>query len=326
MGIVTKRRLFGASVTAALLATTRHAWSQSFPVRPIRLILPVAPGGSLDILARTLSKELTPRLGQPVLVENHAGAGGNIAFGLAAQSAADGYVVLHGWDSLVINPALYGSVPYRLNQFAPVTLAVTSPQVLVTNPARQPAVDFAEFASLARQRPRQLTVASAGAGSPGHLALSLLERQAGLELVHVPYKGGGPAVADLLAGHVDALFVTLPPALPHIRSGKLRALGVSSVRRSAGAPQIPTLAESGVRGVELESWQGFLVPQGTPGDAIGRLNREIVAVLQLPEVRANLVNQGFEVVAGGPDAMAGELAVGGPRWGALVKASGARVD
>lgn len=169
----------------------------------------------------------------------------------------------------------------------------------MTNPAHQPAADFAGFAGLARQRPRQLTVASAGAGSPGHLALSLLERQAGLELVHVPYKGGGPAVADLLAGHVDALFVTLPPALPPIRSGRLRALGVSSSRRSGGAPQIPTLAEQGVRGVELESWQGFLVPQGTPDAVIGRLNREIVAVLQLPEVRSSLVAQGFEVVACG---------------------------
>ncbi|CAN0477059.1 unnamed protein product, partial [Phaeothamnion confervicola] len=216
--------------------------------------VPVPPGGSLDILARTLGKELSPALGQPVVVENVPGAGGNIAFAQVANAVADGHTILHGWDPLAINTSLYATVPYKLSQFAPITLAITSPQVLVVNP-KVSASNLEELLALARKKPGTLSLASPGNGSPGHLAGTLLESLTGADFVHIPYKGGGPAMADLIAGHIDAAFVTLPAALQHSRSGRVRAIGVTSRTRSAGAPEIPTLAESGVRQYELSSWQ-----------------------------------------------------------------------
>ncbi|HMN81846.1 MAG TPA: tripartite tricarboxylate transporter substrate-binding protein [Burkholderiaceae bacterium] len=323
---IDRRRLLAGAAALAPLALARPVAAQPFPSRPIRILVPVPPGGSLDLLSRTLAKVLPARLDQPVVVENHAGAGGNIAFGLAAQAPADGHTLLHGWDPLVINPPLYGKVPYRLDQFAPITLAVTSGQVLVTHPGRVPATDFGGFAALAAARPGALTIGTPGSGSPGHLAMSLLETSTGLKFVHVPYKGGGPAIADLLAGHLDAAFVTLPAALAHVRADRLRAIGLSSPRRSTGAPQIPTFQEGGVRGYELDSWQGFFAPAGTPVDAIGRLNREIVAALTEPALREQLVGQGFEVVGSPPQRLAQELTAGADRWAELVKSSGARVD
>ncbi len=320
------RRAVLASAAALAAGWRLPVAAQEWPSKPVRFVVPVPPGGSLDLLARTLAKELTPRLGQPVLVENHGGAGGNIAFGIVAQAAPDGHTVLHGWDSLSINTALYSTVPYRLSQFQPVTLAITSPQVLVVNPARVPAGDLDSFLTAVRRKPGVITLGSPGSGSPGHLAGSLLEKLADVDIVHVPYKGGGPALADLVAGHLDSAIVTLPAALPHVRAGKLRALGVTTQRRAPGAPDIPTFQEAGVRGYELTSWQGFFVPTGTPGDAISRLNREIVAVLRTPEVRDQLVQQGFEVVAGGPEALAREVETGTPRWAQLVRSAGAKVD
>lgn len=314
--------LFAA--TAALLIPTL-SMAQGWPAKPLRIVVPVPPGGSLDLLARTLSRELSPALGQPVVVENVPGAGGNIAFAQVANAAADGYTILHGWDPLAINTSLYASVPYRLSQFAPITLAITSPQVLVVNP-RLPAGSLEELLALARRKPGSLSLASPGNGSPGHLAGTLLESLTGADFVHIPYKGGGPAMADLIAGHVDAAIVTLPAALPHARSGRVKAIGVSSRNRSAGAPEIPTLAESGVRQYELNSWQGFFVPAGTPEAVIARLNREMVHILRNRDVKAQLEAQGFDVVASAPEVLAQELQNGTPRWAQLVKRSGAKVD
>lgn len=314
--------LFAA--TAALLIPAL-SMAQGWPAKPLRIVVPVPPGGSLDLLARTLSRELSPALGQPVVVENVPGAGGNIAFAQVANAAADGYTILHGWDPLAINTALYASVPYRLSQFAPITLAITSPQVLVVNP-RLPAGNLEELLALARRKPGSLSLASPGNGSPGHLAGTLLESLTGADFVHIPYKGGGPAMADLIAGHVDAAIVTLPAALPHARSGRVKAIGVSSRNRSAGAPEIPTLAESGVRQYELNSWQGFFVPAGTPEAVIARLNREMVHILRNRDVKAQLEAQGFDVVASAPEVLAQELQNGTPRWAQLVKRSGAKVD
>jgi tripartite-type tricarboxylate transporter receptor subunit TctC len=314
--------LFAA--TAALLIPAL-SMAQGWPAKPLRIVVPVPPGGSLDLLARTLSRELSPALGQPVVVENVPGAGGNIAFAQVANAAADGYTILHGWDPLAINTSLYASVPYRLSQFAPITLAITSPQVLVVNP-RLPAGSLEELLALARRKPGSLSLASPGNGSPGHLAGTLLESLTGADFVHIPYKGGGPAMADLIAGHVDAAIVTLPAALPHARSGRVKAIGVSSRNRSAGAPEIPTLAESGVRQYELNSWQGFFVPAGTPEAVIARLNREMVHILRNRDVKAQLEAQGFDVVASAPEVLAQELQNGTPRWAQLVKRSGAKVD
>jgi tripartite-type tricarboxylate transporter receptor subunit TctC len=297
----------------------------SWPTKPVRIVVPVSPGGSLDILARTLARELTPVLGQPVVVENVPGAGGNIAFAQVANAAPDGHTILHGWDPLAINTSLYASVPYKLEQFAPITLAITSPQLLVVNP-KVAAANLEELLALARRKPATLSLASPGNGSPGHLAGTLLESLTGADFVHIPYKGGGPAMADLVAGHLDAAIVTLPAALQQVRSGRVKAIGVSSRTRSAGAPEIPTLAESGLKQYELNSWQGFLAPAGTPEAVIARLHREITQILTSREVKSQLEAQGFDIVASTPEVLAQELLQGTPRWTQLVRRSGARID
>ena len=318
-------RFFIALAVAVCGAVPAAFAQQPWPSKPVRIVVPVPPGGSLDLLARTLAKELAPSLGQQVVIENVPGAGGNIAFGQVANATPDGHTLLHGWDPLSINTALYSSVPYKLTQFAPITLAITSPQVLEINPKLE-AGTHEEFNALARRKPGALSLASPGNGSPGHLASTLLGTLTGADFVHIPYKGGGPALADLIAGHVDAAIVTLPAALQHVRSGRLKALGVSSVRRAAGAPEIPTIAEAGVRGYELNSWQGFFAPAGTPPAIIQRLNAEIVRVLNNREIRDQLVAQGFEIVGSAPEGLAREIAEGTPRWAQLVKSSGAKVD
>lgn len=318
--------LLNATALASTLALSLVAQAKTdWPSKPVRIVVPVSPGGSLDMLARTLAKELQPRLQQPVVVDNVPGGGSNIAFGQVAKAQPDGYTLLLGWDSLIINPSLYSSVPYTLQQFSPVTLAITSPQVLLVG-SKLPVKDLKEFIDAARKADGKLTLANAGSGSPGHLAGTLLETHTGVKFTNVPYKGGAPAVADLLAGHVDALIVTLPAALQHVRSGKLKALGVSSARRVGGAPEIPTLAEAGLPGYELNSWQGFFTPAGTPGDVVKRLHKEIVAALNERSIREQLVQQGFEIVGSSPEELARELAVLTPRWAKLVQDSGAKVD
>lgn len=318
--------LLNATALASTLALSLGAHARTdWPSKPVRIVVPVSPGGSLDTLARTLAKELQPRLQQPVVVDNVPGGGSNIAFGQVAKAQPDGYTLLLGWDSLIINPSLYSSVPYTLQQFSPVTLAITSPQVLLVG-SKLPVKDLKEFIEAARKADGKLTLANAGSGSPGHLAGTLFETHTGVKFTNVPYKGGAPAVADLLAGHVDALIVTLPAALQHVRSGKLKALGVSSARRVGGAPEIPTLAEAGLPGYELNSWQGFFTPTGTPGDVVKRLHKEIVATLNERSIRDQLVQQGFEIVASSPEELAKELAVLTPRWAKLVQDSGAKVD
>ena len=296
-----------------------------WPSRPIKIIVPVPPGGSLDILARTVAKELTARLNQSVIVENMPGGGSNIAFGYVAKAAPDGYTLLLGWDSLTINPGLYPVLPYKLDQFAPITLAITAPQVLVVG-SKLPVKNLKTFIEVARRDPNGLSMANAGNGSPGHLAAALLESKADIKLNNIPYKGGAPAVADLLAGHVDALMVTLPAALPHIHAGKLTALGISSAKRSTGAPTIPTIAEAGLTGYDLNSWQGFLAPAGTPNEIIHLLNKEILASLNAPEIKKKLIADGFEVIASSPKALGDYLTTSTPKWAKLVKDSGAKVD
>jgi len=308
-----------ASFTATVCAES------NWPSKPIKIIVPVPPGGSLDILARTVAKGLTAKLGQAVIVENMPGGGSNIGFGYVAKAAPDGYTLLVGWDSLAINPALYPSLPYKVENFSPITLAITAPQVLVTG-SKLPVKNLKTYIELARREPNAISLANAGNGSPGHLAGALLESRADIKLTNIPYKGGAPAVADLVAGHVDSLMVTLPAAIQHIRSGRLTALGVSSVKRSTGAPEIPTIAEAGLKGYDLNSWQGFLAPAGTPQSIIQLLNKDIVEILKDPEVKQQLVSEGFEVIASSPKTLADYLATSTPKWAKLVKDSGAKID
>jgi len=317
------RSLLSIAVISAspLIASANTAW----PTRPIKIIVPVPAGGSLDILARTIAKELTSKFGQAVIVENLPGGGSNIAFAYVAKAAPDGYTLLLGWDSLAINPGLYPNLPYKLDQFSPITLAITAPQVLVVGP-KLPVKNLKTYIELARRSPNEISIANAGNGSPGHLAAAALESRADIKLNNIPYKGGAPAVADLVAGHVDSLMVTLPAAIQHIRSGKLTALGISSAKRSTGVPEIPTISEAGLTGYDLNSWQGFLAPAGTPNEIIRLLNKEMVASLNDPEIKKKLIGEGFEVIASSPKALGDYLATSSPKWTKLIKDSGAKVD
>lgn len=326
MKLTNNKFLRSITLTLGLLsASTSLLAQESWPTKPIKIVVPVPAGASLDTLARTIGKGISEKLGQPVVVENMAGGGSNIAFGYVAKAAPDGYTLLLGWDSLVINPSLYTSVPYKLEQFAPVTMAITAPQVLLVGP-KLPVKNLRSLIEYARLNPGKITLANAGNGSPGHLAGALLESMADIKFTNVPYKGGAPGVADLLAGHVDAMFVTLPAALQYVKSSKLTALGVSNSKRSTGAPNIPTIAEAGLPGYDLNSWQGILAPAGTPQAIINKLNKEIVFTLKQPAVKDQLVSQGFEIVASSPEYLAKQLAILAPKWAKLVKDSGAKVD
>ena len=323
-----KRRVFlkQASTMAVALALPQASRAQAdWPTKAIHIVVPVAPGGSIDMLTRTLAKPLALDLGQSIIVENIAGGEGNIAFGQVARAKPDGYTLLMGWDALLINPALYSVVPYQVNQYAPVTLAITSPQVLVVGP-KLPVKSLKEFLDAARRLPGALSLANAGNGSPGHLAGTLLETEAKIKLTHVPYKGGGPAIADLLAGHIDAVIVTLPAALQHIKSGRLVALGMSSVSRSTAVPSVPTIAEAGVPGYEVNSWQGLFAPVGTTPAVIQKLHKSMTSALREPSVKAQLETQGYEIVASTPEALQQQVDVLTPKWAEIVKMSGAKPD
>lgn len=322
--LLLRSTLLGVAALMPRLATAQgEGWS---PDRTVRIIIPVAPGGSQDILGRLLARHLAPRLGQPVVVENHAGAGSNLAFDLVARARPDGLTLLVGSDPLTINPALYPRVGYDpVRDFAPIIEAVRAPQVLVVNP-RSPVTTVATFIDWAKEQEGRLTVASQGNGSIGHLAGVLFAQEADLRFTHVPYRGGGPAVIDLVAGHVEALFVTLPAAIEHIRAGRLRALAVTGADRAATLPDVPTVAESALPGFDVVTWQGILAPAGTPAAAINRLASEFAAILAVPDLAEDLMRQGFTVTAHGPDRFTALVRAEAARWPALVRGTGARLE
>ena len=302
---------------------TEAPWA---PDRALRIVVPVAPGGSLDILGRLLARHLTPRLGQPVVAENLPGAGSNIAFEAVARARPDGLTLLVGSDPLTINPALYPRIGFDpVRDFAPVIEAVRAPQVLVVNPA-SPVADLARFIAWAREAEGRLTVASQGNGSIGHLAQAIFAQEAGLAFTHVPYRGGGPAVLDVVAGHVEALFVTLPAAIEHIRGGRLHALAVTGAERSPALAEVPTVAEAAFPGFDVVTWQGILAPAGVPRAVVARLAEDLAAVLALPAVAEDLTRQGFTVTAQGPDRFAALIRAEAARWPEVVRRAGARLE
>lgn len=318
---IQRRALLPAALT---LLSAPAAQTQSWPDRAIRLIVPVAPGGSLDPLARLIARHLSDTFGQPVVVENIAGAGGNIAFDQVARARPDGHTLVVGWDSLAINPAIFPRVSYDpLRDYAPIIQTVRTAQILVVRNAL-PAATLADFVTLTRQS--AITLGSPGNGSIGHLAAEMLKKRAGAEWTHVPYRGGGPALQDLIAGHIDAVFLTLPAATEHLRSGRIRALGVTTATRSSALPDVPTFIESGLAGFEVVSWQGVLAPAGTDAAIVARLNTEIRRILAEPAVAAQLASQGFEHVGRTPAALADRLAQDVPRWPSIVREAGAQLD
>ncbi|MGE5525696.1 MAG: tripartite tricarboxylate transporter substrate binding protein [Rhodospirillaceae bacterium] len=284
---------------AASLATAHAAPApaQTYPARPIRVLVPYAPGGAVDFVARTIGQKLGEAWSQSVLVDNRAGGATNIGSELAAKAASDGYTLLMGTAANAVNVSLYPKLAYDVRRdFVPVVLVGTSANVLVVHPSL-PVQSAKALIALAKAKPGELTYASAGTASSNHLSGELFQLMTGVKLVHVPYRGGGPAITDLLGGQVTMYFSSLPSALPLVKTGKLRALGVTSAKRSAAAPDLPTIAET-VAGYTLVAWHAVLAPAGTPQDIVQRLNTEINRIVHVPETRARLEAQGVEVVGG----------------------------
>jgi len=316
-----------AAVVIASLAFLQGAAAQTYPSKPIRFIVPFTPGGSNDVLARTIGQKLNEAWGQPIVVDNRPGAAGNIGAELVAKASPDGYTFLVAANNiLAINPSLYEKVPFDpVKSFVPVTLIGSVPIVLAVNPA-VPASSVKELLALAKAKPDGLTYASSGGGSPQHLSAELFKSMAGVRILHVPYKGAAPAVTDLVAGQVQVLFGPINSLLPHVKSGKLRALGVASTKRLAYLPDLPTIAEAGVPGYESDIWIGLVAPAGTPKEIIDKTHREVTNILAQPDVREKLVAQGIETLKSTPEEFAALIQSDLARWGKVIKESGARAD
>ena len=294
----------------------------SYPDRPIRVVVPNAPGGTVDMIARLVAQGLTERLGWRVVVDNRAGAGTIIGSEIVAKALPDGYTLLMSVSTLAIDPAIYKKMPYdALRDFAPIIQAAFVPNLFVVHPS-VPAKSVKEMIALAKARPGEILYASAGNGSNPHLTMELFASMAQIRLVHVPYKGGTPAFIDLIAGRVAIMATNLSSIMPHVRAGKLRALGVTSARRSAAAPDIPTIAETGLPGFEAVQWYGLLAPAKTPRQIIEKLHKEVVSILRAPDTTARLASDGAEVVASSPEEFAAFLKAETVKMAKVVKAAG----
>ena len=314
-------------IISLLAAATLPAQAQTtYPTRAVRLIVPSSPGGGTDISARIIAPQLTQFLGQQVVVENRPGAGTMIGGEAVARAAPDGYTLLMGISTLAINPAMYKKVPYdALKDLAPISQAVSLSNVLVIHPSL-PSRNLKEFIAFAKARPGQINFASAGVGTSPHLSMELFLVLAKLNMLHVPYKGSGPGVTDLLAGHVPVMMPNMLSAQPHIKSGRLRALGVTGTKRAPGAEDIPTIAEAGVAGYEAVQWYGVLAPAATPRDIITRLHTGVVRALQNPDVRQRLLNDGAEPVGSSPAEFAEYLRNETVKWAQVIKAAGIKPE
>jgi len=300
--------------------------AQGYPTKPIRLIVPVAAGGGTDFTARLIGQKLTDAWGQPVIIDNRPGAAGNLGVEIAARSAADGHTLVMPITSFPINLSLYRNLPFdTVRDFAPVTLVALAPLLLVINPSVQ-ATSVKELVALAKSRPGELNFANSGSGTTAHLAGELFKRMAGIEIVSIPYKGGGPAVIALLGGQVQIYFSTIPAALSQVRAGKLRALAVTSTERVAQLADMPTVAEVALPGFEVVGWFGLFAPAGTPKAVIARLNGEVVKILAMSDVRERFSGQGLIPGGGTPEALAGFLKNEIAKWGKLIKEADIRVN
>ena len=307
---------------ALLLALPAAHSQQGYPARAVRLVVPSAPGGGTDITARIMAPKFSEYFGQQVVVENRAGAATMIGGEVVARSAPDGYTLLMGISTLAINAAMYKKVAYdALKDFAPIAQVVTLSNVLVTHPSL-PARNVKELVAFAKPRPGQINFASAGVGTNPHLSMELFLSLAGLKMMHVPYKGSGQGIVDVIAGHVPVMMPAVPTALTYIKNGRLRPLGVSGAKRSQAAPDIPTIAEAGIAGYEATQWFGILAPAGTPRAIVDRWHRETVRALKDPEVRDRLVADGADPVGSTPEEFAAYLRAETIKWAKVVKAIG----
>jgi tripartite-type tricarboxylate transporter receptor subunit TctC len=318
------KRLFlkhSAGVLASGLGSL-PAGAGDFPSKPVHIVVPVAAGGSADKLTRLLAERLSAAWGQNVLVENVVGASGTIGAARVAKAAADGYTLMQGGEGVTLNAILLPRLPYRTDEaFAPLIKAVVNPQILVVQP-RTGIQSFADYLARARANPLSISLALPGSGGIAHVAHELIAQQTGARVNYIPYSGGGPATLDVLAGHVDATLITLAAVTDHVRSGKLRALAVTTPYRSPAVPDVPTMAEAGLPGFSVESWQGFFAPGGTPAAVLEKINRDMQAVLQQPQVRERLEDLGFKVAGGSASELATSLRAERERYARVIQTAG----
>ena len=331
-GFGASRRALAAIAAAATLGAVLAlpgtvAAQAAYPTRPITIIVPFPPGGTTDILARIVGQAMGIELGQPVSIDNRAGAGGNIGGLLAARAAPDGYTLFMGTvGTQAINASLYKKMPFDpIKDFAPLTRVANVPNLLVVNPA-QPYKSVAELIAYAKANPDKINFASSGNGTSIHLSGELFKTMAKVQMVHIPYKGSAPALTDLIGNQVAIMFDNMPSVIQHVRSGKLRALAVTTSKRSPELPDVPTIAETGLTGYEATSWFGMLAPAGTPAAVVSRLNATIVKVLAQADIRKKISDQGAEVYSETPEQFASFIQAEGVKWGKVVRDSGASVD
>ncbi len=314
-----------AAVGALLIPLCASTYAADYPQRPIRLIVPFAAGGGLEITARSIGQKLTEKRGQSIVIDNRPGAATIVGSEIAAKSSPDGYTLLMITTTFAINPSLYGKLPYDpVREFAPVTQINSVPNILVVNPSI-PAHTVRELIALAKAKPGQLNYASAGSGTSPHLAAELFKTMAGIEMTHIPYKGIPPAVTDVIAGRVTMLMTTTISAAPHVKSGRLRALAITSPKRLAAMPDVPAIGET-VPGYEADAFQGMVAPAGVPKEIVRQLADDIAAIVRLPEIRERIVADGAEPIGSTPEAFGAFLKKEMLKWGKVVKESGARPD
>ena len=303
------------------------AQAQPYPSKPIRFVVPYPAGGPLDTVARLLGQKISESTKQPVVVDNKPGAGGNIGADAVAKAPADGYTILMGAVAThAINPTLYSSIPYdAARDFMPVTQVASTPNVLVVNPA-VPASNVREFIAYAKANPGKLNFGSGSTGSAGHLAGELFKTMAGVDMAHVPYKGAAPAMTDLIGGQIQLMFDNLASSLAQVRAGKIKAIAVTTAQRSVLAPELPTIAESGLPGFDISTWFGIFVPAGTPRDVVDRLHAEFTRALAMPDVRERMLVLGAEPVASKPEEFAAYIRAESDKYARVIKASGAKAD
>ncbi|NYT86734.1 Bug family tripartite tricarboxylate transporter substrate binding protein [Pollutimonas harenae] len=310
-------------LASTIVGSSASAAATDYPSKPIQMIVPFSAGGTSDFLARTVAEKLGASLDTTVVVDNRPGAGGNIGSAMVARAKPDGYTLLLGTvGTHAINQSVYKEMSFdAVKDFAPISLVAAVPNILVANPALQ-ANSVQELIALAKQKPGQITFASSGNGSSIHLSGEMFKSLTGVDMLHVPYKGSGPAVIDLLGGQVDIMFDNMPSALPHVQAGKLKAFAVTTGERSEAAPELPTIAEEGVKGYEATAWFGILAPAGTPTDIVAKLNAEIVKILDMPDVKKRLAGQGAKAVSNSPEEFASYIKAELKKWENVVKSSG----
>jgi tripartite-type tricarboxylate transporter receptor subunit TctC len=324
MQIRSKTRALAIVLAIAAASATN---AQTYPVKPIRWIVPFPPGGGTDITSRTLAAKLSEALGQQMVIDNRPGSGGTIGLSLASKAPADGYhIATVQLANMGIAPALYRKLPYDpVKDFAPITQAVSAALVLVAHPSFPPNT-VKDLIAMARNKPGAITYGSPGNGTSGHLGSEMIKMAGKIDMVHVPYKGAAPALTDLLGGQITVYLSSIPPAVPLIKSGRLKALGVTGSKRTASLPQVPTIAESGIPGYAVDNWYGIAAPAGVPGEIIARLNTELVKILNMPEIRDRYAAEGSATAPSSPEEFGAFIRDEVQKWGKVVRAANVKVD